>query len=129
MATKRIKVRFNLSAGKNYKKWKIQFPDQKPEYYSPDEVQLVLGKCTVKNYKKIAQKIFEGADKEVCAWILCEEVKINPPGTIKVDAFTQLKYNPRVTPYWMWEDEVADDWSFNRIVSDGNKLFPIVIWE
>ena len=74
--TNKIKVRFNLGAGKHFMKWKIEGP-LGVEYHHPDQVQLVLAKCKIKNNKKTAQKIFDGVHKTVCAWVLCESISIN----------------------------------------------------
>ena len=73
---KRIKVRFNLGRGKNYMKWKIQYPNGNILYYNPSEVQFVMTNCQLRNYKKVAEKIFNGGNKVVCAWVLCEEINI-----------------------------------------------------
>ena len=123
MATTRIKVRFNLSAGKNYMKWKVEYPDRKPEYYDPNEVQLLLGGCTLKNHRKTAQKIYEGANKTVCAWVLCDHIQIFLAGTLKVGDKPQFKYNPRVRPNWMWGEEVIDGCHYHTIMSHSNKLY------
>jgi len=53
---KKIKVRFNLGKGKNYMKWKLEFPTHS-EYYSPEDYNLALFGCQLKNHKKTAEKI------------------------------------------------------------------------
>ena len=121
--TLNIKVRFNLSAGKNYMKWKVEYPDRKPEYYDPNEFQLVLGGCTLKNHKKTAQKIHDGANKTVCAWVLCSSIAIYKAGKYNTDNLPQIKYNPRVRPNWMWDDEVMDGRTLPTMVTNVNKLF------
>ena len=67
---KLIKVRFNLGAGKNFMKWKIERPDGIISYHSPKEVQLVMAGCVLKNQKTTALKIFKGANKTLCSWII-----------------------------------------------------------
>ena len=124
-----IKVRFNLSAGKNYMKWKVEYPDRKPEYYDPNEFQLVLGGCLLKNYKTTAQKIHDGANKTVCAWVLCEHITIYKAGAVPItETCYQIKYNPRVRPNWMWDEEVMDGCSLPVMVSTANKLFYYECW-
>jgi hypothetical protein len=117
----KFKVRFNLGKGKNYMTWKVQ-GDGKAEYYSPEEYNVFMYGCTLKNHKAAAEKIHQGANKNVCAWILCDEVLLaknyQVPG-----GNTQLKYNPRTQPNWMAGDKIVDDQSFNEIWSDGRKLF------
>lgn len=122
---KRIKVRFNLSAGKNFMKWKIEYPDKKAEYLDPNTFQLSLSGCTLKNQRKTAQKINDGAHKTVCAWVLCNEININSViNTELVVNETQLKYNPRKLPYWFIDEDInVDNLNVSKIVSLGNKLF------
>jgi hypothetical protein len=118
-----IKVRFNLSAGKNYMKWKIEYPDRKPEYHNPDDIQLMMFECVLKNHHKTAQKIHDGAHKTVCAWVLCKAISIKDNEFIAVDDAKRLKYNPKVSPNWMLNDNNADNMTASRVVSLGNKLF------
>jgi hypothetical protein len=124
--TNKIKVRFNLGAGKHYMKWKIEGP-LGVEYHHPDQVQLVLAKCKIKNNKKTAQKIFDGTHKTVCAWIICESVSINYldhiDHRIAAKPDQQLKYNPRVIPNWVLNDKDVDNMSVDRIYSVNNKLY------
>jgi len=90
---KKIKVRFNLGRGENYMKWKLQF-ETHSEYYSPEEYNLAMFGCTLRNSKKTAQKIHSGAHKTVCAWILCDQVFLTQNIQLpEVEA--ELKYNPR----------------------------------
>lgn len=124
--TNKIKVRFNLGAGKNYMKWKVERPSG-TSYHDPNEVQLVLSGCYLKNNRQTARKIFNGTHKTVCAWIYCESVSINyldhPDHRITPNPDQQLKYNPRVTPNWVLNDKNVDDNSIDRIYSVNNKLY------
>jgi hypothetical protein len=115
---KSIKVRFNLGRGKNYMKWKIQYPDGKIEYHSPSEVQLLMGDCILKNYKSVSQKIFEGGNKTVCAWVLCKSLVIKKSEFIQGDLIgTRIRYNPRVAPNWILDGENVDGMSVDKLVS------------
>jgi len=123
----KIKVRFNLGAGKNYMKWKVESPSG-VSYHDPNLVQLVMNNCQLKNNKKTAQKIFDGTHKTVCAWILCESISINhidTPGYEILHGLDQIKYNPRVTPNWVLNDCNFDNFTVARIVSTGNKLYTL----
>ena len=72
--------------------------------------------------KKTAEKIHAGADKTVCAWILCDSIFLGQ--NVKLPAGgTQVKYNPRVQPNWLAGEAVVDNESFDSIWSDGRKLF------
>ena len=124
---KRIKVRFNLGAGENYMKWKIDIPGEEARYVSPDAVQLRMTGCTLRNSPATAAKIHAGANKSVCAWILCDEISIltdlDTPSITQLKNFEQLSYNPRVQPNWLCGGANVDGESYDRLVSLGKKLF------
>jgi len=120
-----IKVRFNLSRGKNYMKWKIAYPDGNIEYLDPNKVDLLMKKCKLRNSQKTAQKIFEGENKTVCAWILCDDVVISENPKEPLEENGRLRYNPRVNPNWNFRDVNVDGKQFNVIESRGSKLYII----
>ncbi len=117
----KIKVRFNLGKGKNYKMWKLEFPTHS-EYYSPEEYTVFMYGCQLKNHKKTAEKINQGADKSVCAWILCDQVFLGQNVKLPTGG-TSLKYNPRKQPNWLAGDVVVDNEHFDSIWSEGRNLF------
>lgn len=124
---KRIKVRFNLGRGKNFMKWKVQYPNGVVEYYDPSEAQLVMTRCQLKNHKKTAQKIFEGANKTVCAWVLCEEIDIRKETFIQFDVnCDRIRYNPRVQPNWLLNGEIVDSQRVDMIGSVDYGLYKIM---
>ena len=115
---KSFKIRFNLGKGKNFMKWKVQYPNGEIEYHSPADVQLIMHDCILKNHKKTAQKIFDGGEKVVCAWILCKSLVITSNDFIQADLFGErVRYNPRVTPHWMLNDENVDGLPVDKIVT------------
>jgi len=97
---KRYKIRFNLGRGPNYMKWKVEYPDGRKEYHSPADVQILMQYCTLKNNAKLATRIFDGENKNVCAWILCQNLAIRRDGVFIRDESHKLRYNPRVDPFW-----------------------------
>lgn len=106
---KKNKIRFNLAKGENYMKWKINHSDGRVSYLNPTEVQLILTKCQLKNNKRSAQMIFDGGNKVVCAWILCEKVEIRYSGFNQIDlSGKRLFYNPRKKPYWSLHGQDID---------------------
>jgi len=114
---KRIKVRFNLSRGVNYFKWKVEYPDR-TLYLSPTDNQLVMKSCQLKNYKKVAQRIFDGQNKQVCAWVLCEDIEIINKDMQQFDVHCdRVKYNPRVQPNWLLNGKVVDNDYFKSLGS------------
>jgi hypothetical protein len=122
----KIKVRFNLGAGKHYMKWKVEGPSG-TRYHDPNEVQLVLAKCKLKNRRRTAQKIFDGVNKTVCAWIICDSISINyldhSDHRIAPNPDQQLKYNPRVSPNWILNDKDVDNMNTDHVYSVNNKLY------
>ena len=115
---KSIKVRFNLGRGKNYMKWKVQHPDGTVEYHSPTDVQLLMHDCILKNYRKTAQKIYDGGEKVVCAWVLCKSLSIKKDDFMQADLDGErIRYNPRVTPHWMLDGDNVDGMSVDKLVS------------
>jgi hypothetical protein len=117
------KVRFHLAKGKNYMHWQVLDTDtNERRYYNPNKYQLVLYGCYLHNNKKTAQKIFDGANKSVCAWVQCEEVIVS---TITDDEVgDMLQYNPRDIPFWTnIKGEDLDKTEYKIIKSVKNKLY------
>lgn len=119
----KIKVRFNLGKGKNYRKWKIEYPNSEPKYLNPDEVNLIMEGCLLKNYKKTAQRIYEGANKTVCSWIICDNVIINPPKPHLGNK--TVSYNPRIKPHWVYDGGDADNFTFNSLIASGREIYSV----
>jgi hypothetical protein len=113
---KKIKVRFNLGRGENYMKWKIQSATG-VEYHRPTEVQLIMVNCQLKNNRKTAEKIFNGMNKDVCAWVLCDSIIIKHKDFEKVWVKDRLRYNPRKLPHWTMNGEDLDNHRFERIAT------------
>jgi hypothetical protein len=125
---KRIKVRFNLGRGKNFMKWKVQYPNGAVEYYSPSEVQLIMKGCQLRNHKGVAQKIFDGGEKVVCAWVLCDSIEIITNTFLQLDTYChKIKYNPRVQPNWLLNGEVVDNEKFEIIGSVDSGLYILIV--
>lgn len=124
----RIKVRFNLGRGKNYMKWKVTYSDGNIEYLDPNLIQLILKNSELKNQKKTAEKITQGGNKRVCAWVLCDEIEIVPKGFNELYQEEQhIRFNPRVKPYWFLDgtDINMDSMKFSRIESFDSSLYII----
>ena len=128
---KRIKVRFNLSRGKNYLKWKIEYPSGEVEYCSPTGTQLIMKTCQLKNNRKTAEKIFNGEHKTVCAWILCEDIEVRFDKFVAYDnnpSNLRLRYNPKITPNWVLNKMTdADGFKFNEIGTVDYGLYVTII--
>jgi|LakMenEpi03Aug12_release.lakeMendotaPanAssembly.Ray.scaffolds.fasta_scaffold61293_2 hypothetical protein len=130
-----IKVRFHLGRGENYKHWQIvEFPNVK--YFDPNENNLILTNCLLKNNKNVAEKIYKGENKTVCAWILCEKVDIVLNSNFNKKKYKKISYNPKKFPYWinLSENELLqtfddnrsiDNYKFSEIRSIGKTLYAI----
>jgi hypothetical protein len=122
---KKNKIRFHLAKGEHFMHWQIKYVDGTIKYFNPQEFQLVLFQCTLKNQVKTAKQIcYEGINKTVCAWVEAAEVVvstiIDPDVTDAMDIF----YNPRVLPHWHSKDKRdIDGLICNQITSIDNKLF------
>jgi len=102
MRERNYRVRFNLSPGPNFMKWVVVTGEDIPankKFYSPTECSIFMTDCILKNYPKRAIKIFDGADKQVCAWIECKSATVILP-IEKCESSSDILYNPRIAPYW-----------------------------
>lgn len=114
-----LKVRFHLGKGINYKKWQIT-SDKKVEYLDPETTNLKLINCKLKNKRNIAEKIFQGQHKTVCAWIECEKIEISS----STEKTYQIFYNPKIAPFWRdQENNDLDDRQFEILCTQGNQVF------
>ena len=113
------KVRFHLGRGENYMKWQLKGKDGTTVYFDPQLVRLKLKNCTLKNNKRVAREIHEGADKGVCAWIMCDEAEV----THEDFEGTEIGYNPRKSPFWTDGTNDIDNKKYRQIVSDGRRLY------
>lgn len=128
-----IKVRFHLARGENYMHWQIvDFPNVK--YFDPNENNLILTNCTLKNNKNVAEKIFKGKNKTVCAWIICEQYDTVLNSNFDKKKYNKISYNPRKFPYWIYLDynkllntfedyQSIDNYKFSEIRSVGKTLY------
>jgi hypothetical protein len=117
----RVKVRFHLGAGEHYKHWKIEYPNGDYQFINPEKQNMVLHGCQLHNRKGTAEGIHAGGEKVVCAWVWCDEVRMYSLTSTGVP----VSYNPRVYPHWMYEGMNADNMTFDRLQTIGNKLISI----
>jgi hypothetical protein len=85
-----------------------------------------MDNCILKNYKSVSQKIFDGENKTVCAWVLCKSIAIKSDSFIQADLNGErIRYNPRVAPNWTLNDSNADGMSVDKLVSVDFGLYKI----
>lgn len=121
----KAKIRFNLGKGKNYMKWKIEHSGG-VVYLSPDDVVLKMTNARLRNQKSTATKINLGANKTVCSWILCDYVQVLENYHLRdlTAVSKQIRYNPRVNPFWMDEDgNNIDGNNYDNLFTYCNKIY------
>lgn len=104
------KVRFHLGRGKNFMKWQVTSnlntgdgtgAKHVVSYVNPQENQLAMLGCKLSLQPTAAQKIHDGANKTVCAWIECESVQVLEVNRLKPNEQDyRIKFNPRQSPNW-----------------------------
>jgi hypothetical protein len=96
------KVRFHLAQGPNFQKWQIRSKNS-VRYIDPKKLSLIMWQCRLVNRPTTAKKIHEGANKTVCAWIVCKDFQICD--TISMPSgWLQAKFNPKECTHWYIED-------------------------
>jgi hypothetical protein len=124
--TKRtIKIRFHLGAGENFMKWRVEDTiNGKVLFFNPDEYELKMYNCKLYNHKGTAEKIYDGGNKTVCAWIMANGMEAYWTGHNEVDANRRITYNPRVATNWMdSEGNNIDKVEFDSLITIGKKLY------
>jgi hypothetical protein len=122
---KKHKIRFNLGRGVNYEKWKITYPDESVKYFEPSDVTIVMKDCFLRNQKGTANKIYNGDNKNVCAWIEAKQVEVINNSDIEYKTIDHIRYNPKVNPFWTINGVNSDGEVIVEIVSIGRDLFSI----
>jgi hypothetical protein len=124
----RFKVRFNLSRGKNYKKWKVEELDGTVEYIDPKKYAFFLSGCKVRNQKKTAERIYSGEPKSVCAWIEATgmyKMELSDNTYFSLEKTKEIHYNPKKAPHWVLDDKDVDGEYFGSLVLHQEKVYKI----
>ena len=115
-------VRFHLARGEYYRHWQVKC-GLEVNYYDPSPYSLILWNCRLQNHTKTAQRIRDGANKSVCAWVECEMVEIHVGYPQEVIAAGEIAYSPRVTPHCVREGRECDKATFRQMITNESKLF------
>ncbi len=125
----KYKVRFHLGQGENYRHWQVTSPDGTREFYDPEEYIIRMENARLHNNCKVAEQIYKGRNKTVCAWIVCEDVVVksllsylfseSPSSAGK----PELIYNPRKNPHWLENGENVDFKRYSRLLTDECGVF------
>jgi hypothetical protein len=127
------RIRFHLAKGEHFMHWQVRHKKtKKVVYYDPNEMSIEMLNCKLGNQPSTANKIFEGANKSVCAWVDCEDYKLFPLDVAEkvIEYFSNAgelenyMYNPRKNPHWYTTlDDNVDNRLVNRIVTLNNKIY------
>lgn len=118
---KKYLVRFHLASGANHRKWQVKFGKQ-VQYLDPDKVNIVMKGCKLKNHKTVAQQIYEGANKTVCAWIECQSVYVHPKNNLPSNII-KICYNPKLTPNWIEDQKDVDNKSYDWLYTHDRTIY------
>jgi len=104
------KVRFHLGRGEHFMHWQIKSKlntgdgtgaKEIVDYVDPLDNQLAMLGCKLSLQPTAAQKMHDGANKTVCAWIECESVQVLEVNRLKPNEQDyRVKFNPRQNPEW-----------------------------
>ena len=116
-------VRFHLQNGKHYMHWQVMSPNGDKYYFNPNEVTIEIEEAYLKVNEGVADKITQGGEKNPCAWIMCEEVRVLE-GTSKATS-NEIKYNPRKHSHFTLNDgdTSINKQEFTQLITVGNKVF------
>lgn len=95
-----MKVRYHLQRGPNYMHWQFKTDTGECFYHKPSDFIIKLHKCILYNNRKVADKIYLGKNKDVCAWIKCQGMELLFEEKNIPSWCTHIRYNPRILPYW-----------------------------
>lgn len=128
--TKNKRLRFHLARGEHYMHWQLKNARRgKPVYFNPEDTNFLLEDVKLYNRRYAAQKIYEGANKSVCAWLAIK-------GSIKVhvsefdtSGMVEISYNPKEVPFWTYKTRVPglevdlDLKEFNKVIINKTKIY------
>lgn len=104
-------------------KWQVRI-DKIVMYLEPSEVSITMENAVLMNHRNVAQRIYDGENKTVCAWVRCTAIHINPSEDGVSPNGWEVKFNPRVLPYWADENGVNLDRSHHAVLTThGKKVF------
>ena len=117
------KLKFYLARGPHYRCWQIRRSNNEELYFSPEECSLILDDCLLTNKINVAQKTFEGANRQPCAWVRCHSYQ-QVKAIEDLDRYQQIRYNPKVAPYWRdIRGSNIDKCRYASIVTVGSKIY------
>jgi hypothetical protein len=116
------KIAFHLARGINFMHFQIKMGNGEIVYVNPNTHSIILRGCTLKNQKAASLKIFNGADKQRCAWVEFDSFEIVP--IIETISATNVRFNPRICATWMVNNEGnKDNTTFETLYTSKHNLY------
>lgn len=121
----KTKVRFHLAKGPNYQRWQVRKGDREPVYYDPEDVILEMYNAVLRNQRKTAERIYDGQNKTVCAWVECDHLVVKRRHQHAIpDTAGFCHFNPRRRPHWFDKRENdLDNQSYSMLATFGRLIF------
>lgn len=126
-------IRRHLSKGKNFGHFQIRghITDSKQgpvvEYVNPETHSIIFEDCKLHNKINQSRKIFDGANKQPCAYIICKEYLVVPKTLDPTDQ--EISFNPRQSPHWRklvnGIDSIIDSQYFQFLITSNTKLYAL----
>lgn len=126
-------VRFHLGGGEHYMHWQVKVKQGGKTvdvyYYDPNEYQLEMRGCRLRNRPNKAKQVFEAGVHDVSGWIRCEETMLrkNFYPVLPVDNLERVFYNPLRDPYWRRESDsnefIWDETEYATLITSGKQVY------
>lgn len=119
-----LKARFHLGKDSNtdgtsrFMNWRIEDTITKEVTFYPQTTCFEFKGAYLRNRQSGANKIFNGAHKEIVAWIECKEARVKDCD----DLATKVSYNPRISPHWMHMGQIVDKTHHPRLITKGSSV-------
>ena len=111
-------------------KWQLTDPNGDKQYFNPEHKSIAMFGCRLRVQPSTAQKIHDGANKSVCAWIECEHTQVVDKPIVMTIFDTRISFNPKRSVHWMTEEgEIKDGEFMPLIVTNERELFIIPTYE
>ncbi len=103
--------------------WQLKKSNSQIKYFAPNKYSLILTDCTLLNQKGTATKIYEGNDRQPCAWVKAEKYEVASPLTGDI-YLPSIHYNPQKAPYWRGSNgDCIDGKKFSKLITVGKQIY------
>jgi hypothetical protein len=126
-------IRRHLARGKYFGYFQIRghVTDSKQgeviEYVNPNTHSIIFNSCRLHNKINQSTKIFNGAQKEPCAYIICTSYEVVEP--IKIPGELEVNFNPKLSPHWRMFSgrsiDLVDFALFTTLITFNSKVYAI----